>query len=403
MESEWLEAQRRNLIEFGKLGFDPQQQGFGRLQADGSVLLSSGIETWANCRAVYCFTLDVLAGEQSSGEWAEKGARALLGRLWDDECGGWFTGVDPAGHPHNDGRKEAYTHAFVLLAASSLSAIGSGFASEIFARIDNLLDTWFWAEDERATQESWNRDWSRSEAYRGANSNMHLTEASLAAFDVTGDTKWLHRARDIVERVIHREARACDWRIPEHFTERWEVIDDYNIDQPDHPFRPYGSTPGHGFEWARLILQLSAGLRREGIDVPAWHLEASRGLFDRAVEDGWARDGEPGFCYTVDFSGRVVNSLHLAWVACEALSTSLVLEKVTRDSMYSTWSTLLWEYCSSYLVDNEFGGWKTELDSRNRPSSVVWGDKPDFYHPLQTVLIPRLPVGPSLLGAFAKE
>ena len=30
---------------------------------------------------------------------------------------------------------------------------------------------------------------------------------------------------------------------------------DYNRDQPAHPFRPYGVTPGHGLEWSRLTVQ----------------------------------------------------------------------------------------------------------------------------------------------------
>ena len=57
-------------------------------------------------------------------------------------------------------------------------------------------------------RESFARDWSQEEAYRGANSNMHSTEAFLALADVTGDARWLDRALRIVERVIHGHAAA---------------------------------------------------------------------------------------------------------------------------------------------------------------------------------------------------
>ena len=112
------------------------------------------------------------------------------------------------------------------------------------------------------------------------------------------------------------------------------------------------------------------------------------------------RDGHPGLCYTVDFDGNVVTSLHLAWVACEALSAAIVLERESPSDVFSEWVEKLWNYCSTFLVDEESRGLKTELDSQNRPSAVVWGDKPDFYHPLQSVLIPRTATGPSLLGGF---
>jgi mannose/cellobiose epimerase-like protein (N-acyl-D-glucosamine 2-epimerase family) len=400
VKEQWREEQRVNLITFGSKGYHEGMGGFGRLQADGTILESRGLETWANCRAVYCFTLDVLAGNEVSREWVDAAANCLLDTLYDPENGGWFTGVDSTGVPHDDGRKEAYTHAFVLLAASSLTAVGSPRAAEMLSLVDSTITNYFWSEDERATTESWDRTWSVPEPYRGANSNMHMTEASLAAFDVTGHEKWLHRANDIVARIVGEYAQSMDWRIPEHFDADWVIDREYNVNEPHHPFRPYGATPGHGFEWSRLVLQLSRGLRNNDLPVPAWHTDAALGLFRQAAQDGWEREGHPGFCYTVDFDGTVVSSLHLAWVTCEALSAAIVLERDLGGQEFKDWVERLWDYCAMYLVDEEYGGWRTELNSKNQPSTTIWGDKPDFYHPLQSVLIPGTKPGPSLLRAF---
>ncbi|MCB7534982.1 AGE family epimerase/isomerase, partial [Escherichia coli] len=46
-----------------------------------------------------------------------------------------------------------------------------------------------------------------------------------------------------------------NWRIPEHFNSDWEPELEFNADKPDDQFKPYGATPGHGIEWARLITQ----------------------------------------------------------------------------------------------------------------------------------------------------
>ena len=54
-------------------------------------------------------------------------------------------------------------------------------------------------------------------------------------------------------------ARANAWRIPEHYDQNWQPLPDYNVDRRSDQFRPYGTTPGHSFEWARLLLTLEAG------------------------------------------------------------------------------------------------------------------------------------------------
>ena len=101
---------------------------------------------------------------------------------------------------------------------------------------------------------------SELEPYRGANSNMHSVEAYLAAGDVTGDPVWPARAASIATRLINDHARGNAWRIPEHYDGNWQPWPDYNLDRRDDPFRPYGTTPGHSFEWARLLVTLEAAL-----------------------------------------------------------------------------------------------------------------------------------------------
>ena len=93
------------------------------------------------------------------------------------------------------------------------------------------------------------------------------------------------------ERVVHGWARERDWRLPEHFTADWTPLPDYNRDRPADPFRPYGVTVGHQFEWARLALHLravTADAARPGCST------TPTGLFDAAATRGWAADGHDG-------------------------------------------------------------------------------------------------------------
>ena len=83
---------------------------------------------------------------------------------------------------------------------------------------------------------------------------MHTVEAFLAVADATGNETYRWRAGRIIDHVL-TWANHNDWRIPEHFRKDWTPDLDCNKDHPDDPFKPYGATPGHGIEWARLITQ----------------------------------------------------------------------------------------------------------------------------------------------------
>lgn len=170
-----------------------------------------------------------------------------------------------------------------------------------------------------------------------------------------------------------------------------------NRDNPADPFRPFGCTPGHLLEWARPLLHLEAGTA----DPPHWLLEDARGLFDAAVESGWAADGSPGFVYTVDWDRRPVVRSRMHWVPSEALVAAAALHRRTGDRAYADWQRTLEEYVEAYLLDLAHGSWHHELDADNTPAATVWHGKPDVYHAYQAALAPDLPVAPSYATALA--
>ncbi len=214
-----------------------------------------------------------------------------------------------------------------------------------------------------------------------------------------GDDSLREKAQRIVTRVVHDLARGNDWRIPEHFDEQWTPIPEYNVDEPAHPFRPYGATIGHWLEWARLALHLRSGL---GADAPEWLLDDARSLFEASVKEGWAVDGADGFVYTVDWSGRPVVRERMHWVAAEATATAAALHAATGDPSYAEWYETWWRHIDACFRDLERGSWHHELSPENVPSHVTWRGKPDTYHAFQAALIPRLPLSPTLAAALAR-
>ena len=342
-----LVAETDRLLHFAERSRHPEG-GFAWLRADGTPDLARPRELWITTRMTHCFALGALLGRPGASELVAHGLASLREDFRDPVHGGWFAQVGGSTD------KRAYEHVFVVLAAATA---GDG---ALLGEALEVLETRFWDEDAGALVDVWNRDWTALEAYRGANANMHGVEAMVA----TGSPVWRERAERITARLVGGV------RVIEHYDPIWRPLPHYNREQPAHPFRPYGATPGHGFEWARLAFGL-------GFE------EEARRLFAGAIHDGW--DGS-GFVYTVDFDGRPVVRARLHWVLCEAIAAAAVLGE---QALEKAW----WEHAERHYIDRDGGSWHHELDEHNQPAHTVWDGKPDVYHALGAVTASLRPAG----------
>ncbi len=394
----WLEQETDELLTFASAS--AVENGFGYLATEGEVDEAEGLQLWINCRMIHSFSLGTLLGRPGAATTVDHGLKALKENFQDHENGGWYSALDINGEVTNSA-KEAYAHAFVIIAAASATAAQRPGARDLLDEALRVSDERFWREDDGLVVEGWNRDFTELEDYRGVNANMHTVEGYLTAADVTGDDKWLDRAQRITERVINDFARSHNWRIPEHFDANWTPILDYNADSPADKFRPAGATIGHWLEWARLALHVRAARELRGQEAPESLLEGAYALFDLSIKEGWDVDGAQGFVYTVDFEGKPLVRERMHWVVTEALATAAALHRATEDPAYEAWYRTWWEYAASYLVDEEHGSWIHELSPSNEVSTTVWAGKPDIYHAIQTTLVPRLPLTPVFAPALA--
>src|SRR6478735_3921628 len=353
------EVEGERLLEFARASVHPDG-GFGWLSEDGTLQPERPVELWISCRMTHVFALAHLMGHEWAGPLVDHGVTALTGRFRDPVNGGWYAAVGPEGPVTR--AKTAYEHAFVLLAASSAATAGRPGADALLADALEVFDRHFWDEDAGMVVEEWDEAWATLDGYRGVNANMHMVEALLAVGD-------LARAESIVTRVVHGFARENDWRIPEHFDATWTPLPDYNRDEPAHPFRPYGATIGHWFEWSRLTLSLREAL---GDAAPAWMLVDTVALFDAGVREGWSVDGADGFVYTVDWDGSPVVRQRMHWVVTEALAAAATLYAATGDASYAGRHEEWWAYAEAHLVDREHGSWHHELNPDNSPAAGTW-------------------------------
>lgn len=398
---DFMSDMRDNLLSFGREFPAPGGSAYW-LGGDGKPWKDRAREVYETARMAHVYAIGTLLGREGSAVLCDAALKGLAGEMHDAKNGGWYTGLNADGTPLPN--KLCYAHAFVILAASSGVLAGRPGAEALLEDAFAVYDKYFWSEEEGLSRDTWNTEFTVCDPYRGLNANMHSVEAFLAAADTVGREDLRKRAGRIIDHVLVW-AGNNNWRIPEHYTKDWKPDLDCNKEKPDDQFKPYGATPGHGIEWARLITQYAlstysekstaSDLKEEGKK----YIDAAEHLFEQAVADGWNADGAPGIVYTTDWDGKPVVHDRMHWTLAEAINTAAVLYRVTGKQAYADRYSEFVKYLDEKVADHVHGSWFHQLDLHNDVLDTVWPGKPDLYHAFQSTLVPYYPPAVSICRA----
>jgi len=257
-----------------------------------------------------------------------------------------------------DATNHGYGLAFVLLAYAHALCAGIGEAAAWLDETFDLMERRFWLPKDGLYADEATPDWQLA-PYRGQNTNMHATEACLAAYEATGQERFLDRAVLVATNITQRQAALTGGlMIWEHYHSDWSVDWDYNRDDMTNIFRPWGYQPGHFTEWAKLLILLE---RQRPLP---WLLPKAEALFDCAVRRAWD-DEHGGLCYGFAPDARICDDRKYHWVQCESLAAAAVLARRTGQAKYWDWYDRLWAYCWRYWIDHEHGAWFRLLSRDN--------------------------------------
>lgn len=385
---QYLMRQANNLFDFFESPSMNPKGGFFELDDDGAPLDRDNAtrQIHVTTRMVHCSVIGSLIGRPGSDEIVDHGMRYIWEKHRDTRRGGYVWGLDDNGV--TNGSKQAYGHAFVLLAASSAKLVGHPLAEQMLADVTEVINTRFWDEQTGSVKDEYNQDWSQLLPYRGQNANMHMTEALMAAFEATGERAYLTKAERIAELIIAKNAIPLGHRVAEHFDQHWVLDRNY---EGNEMFRPSGTTPGHWLEWARLLYQLWVlGEKRL-----SWMTGAARELFQQSIDLGWDKV-HGGFFYTLDWDNKPVLREKLWWPVSEAIGAAAYISAFDSGDYFQAWYRRLWDYAENHVIDHKRGGWLSELKEDLTPTSRLFMGKPDIYHALQACLIPLYPTNGSL-------
>ncbi|MFY8282788.1 AGE family epimerase/isomerase [Pseudoalteromonas sp. SSMSWG5] len=287
-------------------------------------------------------------------EHAHKQASGGYAWLIKQDDSGKVTVLDDTNH--------CYGLTFVLLANAVALKAGISDSKNTISQVWDLLEQYYFEPQHNAYLDEQNADFSHADDYRGQNANMHLCEALLMCFEATNETRYLKRAKQLAETFTVKLAAHSQQFVWEHYNKNWQIDLDYNKDDPQHLFRPWGFQPGHQTEWAKLLLIL-----HRHIDEP-WLVTRAKSLFDETLSIAWDLQ-HGGIFYGFAPDKQICDSDKYFWVQAESLAAAALLADATNDESYWQWYEKIWLYSWQHMVDHQYGAWYRILSAQNQPYS----------------------------------
>lgn len=291
------------LPRWSATGIDEVYGGFHEALSLGGAPLNKPKRMRTMARQVYTFAVAKQRGwEGPADRIVAHGLDFMIGGR--TASGGWARTLNVDGSVA-DPCEDAYDHACVLLALAFAHQAGHPEAlrlgAETVAYLDDRLEDW------RLTGFM---ETSKGGAVRRTNPHMHLLEAFLAWYAVTGDRGQLRRAARIADLFRMYFFDAESWTVGEYFDEHWRPVEGE---------RGQWTEPGHHFEWASLLVEFARQSGQPDL-VPF-----ARKLYASAVCTGINRTTGLAFG-AVTRTGRPLDTVSRSWPQCEAVKAAIALD-----------------------------------------------------------------------------
>lgn len=329
-------------------GVDRERGGFYEaLSFDGQpVLKNKRIRTQA--RQIYAFAIAAKQGWTGDAQKLVAHGIEYLALRARTVRGGFVRTLTLEGQVA-DPVEDAYDHSCVLLALAHAHAIGNPDARRLGDETFAFLDTHL--EDHRLTGF---KETAGGEGSRRSNPHMHLLEAFLAWYQVTGERSYLRRAAHIVDLFRSSFFDADTWTLGEYFEDDWSRAEGE---------KGQWTEPGHHFEWASLLVDFSRASGQKDL-VPF-----GRKLYASAIANGLNR--ATGLAYgAVSRNGLPLDRMSRSWPQSEAIKAAIALDGTGGPDLKPEIEQRVGRLFRWHIDPAPTGMWIDQIDEKGRASAT---------------------------------
>lgn len=322
---------------------------------------------------------------------AAHGSDFLKEKMWDKQFGGFFNMVNRRGEPlkENGGIvKQAYGNAFAIYGLAAYFSVSGDTSALSLAQ-----ETFRWLD-----QHSYDAEYGGyfqflsgegvpfTQGYRGAppkdqNSTIHLLEAFTELYSVWPDPELKQRLQSLLQIV--RDTITTDKGYMVLFFKRdWTPISyrDSSSEVRERNYEFDHVSFGHDIETAYLMLEAAEALGMKNDPVT---LNVAKKMVDHTVAWGWDQERggifDGGYYFPGEIRPRIVRRTKEWWAQVEALNSLLMMSDLFPEEQQHYYDRFRaqWEYCKTYLIDGEHGGWYwggVDIVPSNRtfPKGTIW-------------------------------
>ncbi len=326
----------------GALGFAE------RLNLDGAFCDPGFKRARAQARQIYVFShASQVFKDESYAETAERGFQFFRSHF---HAGGgrWVRSVSRTGQLLDD-TVDLYDQAFAVFGLAWL-----GKARPYSGALELAAETVSFTQTRLAHPSGLGlKNWDDAQGPRQQNPHMHWLEALLALYEASGDRTWLTEANEVASLFRNHFFCAERGNLPELFSDDLTAIDDFNNQRVE---------PGHQFEWAWLLVRLSALGGDNHTDIARRLTETARRM-GYCQSNGLVVDG-------CSISGSQTSKSMRSWPQTEAAKAYLALYELGEREALANAAKTVERIFEHYLRSTTPGTWMDQLDERGEGTST---------------------------------
>lgn len=329
-------------------------------------------------RQIYAFAVAKERGWTGPADELIDHGISFIARYGHTDRGGWVRVLQPDGSV-SDPAEDAYDQSCVLLALAHAHRCGHPEALRLADETLHFIDTHL--EDASLSGFLETPGWT---GVRYSNPHMHMLEAFLAWYNVTGERTYLRRAARVIDLFRCHFFDEESWTLGERFDSDWQPL-------PGNDGQ--WTEPGHHFEWASLLVNFSLLSGQKDL-VPL-----ARKLYSSAISSGLNR--ATGLAYAaVSRNGIPLDRISRSWPQCEAVKAATALDGIGGPDLKPEIEARVARLFRWHIDPAPMGLWIDRVDERGR-SAATEVPASIFYH-LVTALIQYLDKTEGLVEPFAK-